>query len=80
MNGVGAGGLVRSTTAIGVCMGPLTGENMSGIARCDYADGSHYYGHLVNNNQQGKAWRWNPLTMNSVKGEFYDNKAHGYGH
>ena len=68
MNNVAAGGLVRTTTDIGVCMGPFTGDKMNGISRCDYADGSHYYGHLVNNNQQGKGWKWNPMTMSSVKG------------
>ena len=53
---------------------------MNGISKCDYADGSHYYGHLVNNSQQGKGWKWNPVTFRSTKGEFHDNKVHGYGH
>ena len=80
MNGVAAGGLVRCSTAVGVCTGALTGDKMNGISKCDYADGSFYYGHLVNNSQQGKGWKWNPVTFRSTKGEFYDNKAHGYGH
>ena len=53
---------------------------MNGISRCDYADGSFYYGHLVNNTQQGRGWKWNPNTFSSIKGEFYNNKANGYGH
>lgn len=61
-------------------MGPLTGEKYNGIIRADYADGSHYYGHCVQNNQQGKGWKWNPIQQYSIKGEFYDNKAHGYCH
>ena len=61
-------------------MGPLIGDKYNGIIRADYVDGSHYYGHCVQNNQQGKGWKWNPMQQWSYKGEFYDNKAHGYCH
>lgn len=48
MNGAVCGGLVRTITAIGVVMGPMSNAKFNGVIRAEYANGHLYHGEMVN--------------------------------
>ena len=79
VNGWMYGGLIRYTGNGTVIIGNRNAEKFYGVSIWKTAEHT-YYGESVDNKREGKGWRFNADQITEAKGQFKNNKCHGYAH